>query len=167
MTTINKLKINKKINKVSSLNEKLNGFTEQVDRQEQYSRQNYILIHGITEGNEENTNDLALKIFKEKLDIELTQRDLDRTHRISKNDKRNNRPRPVIVKFIRSNDMKKIFSKKKLKNSGISIAENLTKLRMSKLSKAREEFGFKNVWIVDGSICYIGEGSQFPKTYYD
>ena len=167
MTTINKLKINKKINKVSSLNEKLNGFTEQVDRQEQYSRQNYILIHGITEGNEENTNDLALKIFKEKLDIELTQRDLDRTHRISKNDKRNNRPRPVIVKFIRSNDMKKIFSKKKLKNSGISIAENLTKLRMSKLSKAREEFGFKNVWAVDGSVCYIGEGSQFPKAYYD
>ena len=167
MTTINKLKINKKINKVSSLNEKLNGFTEQVDRQEQYSRQNYILIHGITEGNEENTDDLALKIFKEKLDIELTQRDLDRTHRISKNDKRNNRPRPVIVKFIRYNDMKKIFSKKKLKNSGISIAENLTKLRMSKLSKAREEFGFKNVWTVDGSICYIGEGSQFPKAYYD
>ena len=162
------MKINKKINKVSSLNEKLNGFTEQVDRQEQYSRQNYILIHGITEGNEENTNDLALKIFKEKLDIELTQRDLDRTHRISKNDKRKNRPRPVIVKFIRYNNRKKIFSKKKqLKISGISIAESLTKLRMSKLSKAREEFGFKNVWIVDGSICYIGEGSQFPKTYYD
>ena len=134
MTTINKLKINNKINKVSSLTEKLNGFTEQVNRQEQYSRQNYIRIHGITEGNEENTDDLALKFFKEKLDIELTQRDLDRTHRISKNDKKNNRPRPVIVKFIRYNDRKKIFSKKKqLKISRISIAESLTKLRMSKL----------------------------------
>ena len=120
---------------VSSLNEKLNGFTEQVDRQEQYSRRNCLLIHGITEGNQENTDDLALEIFREKLDIELTQRDLDRTHRIGKNDKRSNRPRPVIVKFIRYNDRKKIFSKKKqLKNSGISITESLTKLRMSKLA---------------------------------
>ena len=54
---------------VSSLNEKLNGITEQVDRQEQYSRRNCLLIHGITEGNQENTDALALEIFKEKLDI--------------------------------------------------------------------------------------------------
>ena len=112
---------------VSSLNEKLNGFSEQVDWQEQYSRRNCLLIHGITEANRENTDDLALEILREKLDIELTQRDLDRTHRIDKNDKRSNRPRPVIVKFIRYNGRKNIFSKKKqLKNSGISITESLT-----------------------------------------
>ena len=43
---------------VRSLNEKLNGITEQVDWQEQYSRQNSLLIHGITEENQENTDDL-------------------------------------------------------------------------------------------------------------
>ena len=87
---------------------------------------------------------------------------------MGKNDKTSNRPRLVIVKFIRYNDRKKIFSKKKqFKNSGISITESLTKLRMGKLAKAREEFGFRNVWTVDGTICYIGEGSQFPKTYYN
>ena len=59
---------------VSSLNEKLNGITEQVDRQEQYSRRNCLLIHGITEGNQENTDALALEIFKEKLDIKPTQK---------------------------------------------------------------------------------------------
>ena len=37
------------------LNEKLHGFTEQVDRQEQYSRRNCFLIDGITEENQENT----------------------------------------------------------------------------------------------------------------
>ena len=138
-----------------------------MDRQEQYSRRSCLLIHGITEGKQENKDDLALEIFREKLDIELTQRDLERTYRIGKNDKRSNRPRPVIVKFIRYND-RKIFSKKKqLKNSVISITESLAKLRMSKLAIAREEFGFRNVWTVDGRICYIGEGSQFPKTYYN
>ena len=45
---------------LSSLNEKLSGFTVQVDRQEQYSRPNCFLIHGITEGNQENTDDLSL-----------------------------------------------------------------------------------------------------------
>ena len=94
-----------------SLNEKLNGITEQVEWQEQYSRWNCLLIHGITEGNQENTDDLALETFREKLDVELILRDLDRTHRIGKNYKSSNRPRPVIVKFIRYNDRKKIFSK--------------------------------------------------------
>ena len=146
----------------------LKDFTEQVDQQEQYSRRNCLLIHGMTEGNQENTDYLALEIFRENLDIELTQRDLDRIHSIGKNDKKSNRPRPATVKFIGYNDRKKIFSKKKqLKNFGISIMESLTKLRMSKLAKAREEFGFRNEWTVDGRICYIREGSQFPKTYYN
>ena len=107
--------------------------------------------------NQENTDDLAL--FREKLDIKLTQRDLDRTHRIGKNDKRKNRPRPVIVKFIRYYDRKNISRKKPLKNSGISKTESLTKLGMSKLAKAREEYGFRNVWTIDGRISYIEEGS--------
>ena len=41
---------------VSSLNEKLNCISKQVDRQEQYSRRNCFLIHGITEENQENTD---------------------------------------------------------------------------------------------------------------
>ena len=131
---------------VSFLNEKLNCITEQVDRQEQYSSRNYLLIHGITGGNQENTDTLAIEIFKEELITKLTQRDLDRTRRIGKNDKSSNRPRPVIVKFIRCNDRKKVFSKKKhLKSSGISITESLAKLRLGKIAKAREEFGFRNV----------------------
>ena len=59
---------------VSSLNEKLNCIAKQGDRQEQYSRRYCLLIHGITEGNQENTDALALEMFKEKLDIELTQK---------------------------------------------------------------------------------------------
>ena len=155
-----KKKIEELRGEFSSLNEKLNGITEQVDWQEQYSRRNCLLIHGITEGDQKNTDGFALEIFREKLDIELKQRDLDRTHRIGKNDKRSNQPRPVIVKFIRYSDRKRIFLKEKqLKNSGISITESLTKSRMSKPAKVREEFGFRNVWTVDGRICYIGEDS--------
>ena len=109
------------------MNEKLNYITKQEDWQEQYYRQNYLLIHDITAGNQKNTDALALEIFKEKLDIELTQRDLDRTYWIGQNDKDNNRHRSVNVKFIWYNDKKKVFPKKKqLKIFGISI----TKLRI-------------------------------------
>ena len=100
-----------------------------MDCQEQYSRRNYLLIHGITGGNQENTDGLALEIFREKLDIELTQTDIYRAIPIGKSDKRSSRSRIVFVKFIRYNDKKKNFSKKKqLKSSGISITEGLTKL---------------------------------------
>ena len=75
---------------VSSLNEKLNCITELLDQQEQYSRRNCFLIHEITKDNQENIHALALEILRGKLDIELTQRDLDQTHRIDKHDKSSN-----------------------------------------------------------------------------
>ena len=70
---------------VSSLNEKLNYITEQVDRQEQYFRQNCLPINGITK-KIRKTDAQALEVFK---DIELTHRNLDRTHQIGKNNKSN------------------------------------------------------------------------------
>ena len=115
---------------VSSLNEKLNGITEPLDQQEQYSRRNCLLTHGITEGNQENTDDLALEIFREISDIELDL-DLDRSHPTDKNDKRSNRPTPVIVEFIRYNDRKKILSKKnRIKNPGLQRLDLLHRERI-------------------------------------
>ena len=49
----------------------------------------------------------------------------------------------------------------------MSITKSLTTLRMDELSKVRDEFGFRSVWTADGQICYIGEGSQFRKPYYN
>ena len=67
------------------------------------------------------------------------------------------------MKLSRYNVRKRVFDKKKhLKNSGISLTESLTKLRMQKLEKAGNEFGFKSVWTIDGRICYIGNDSQKP-----
>ena len=93
-------------------NEKCNCIMEQEDQQEQYSRQNWFLIHSMElQESQENTDALDLEIFKEKLDIKLIQKDLDQTDWIDKDDKKSNRSRPV---------MKKVFAKKKqLKSTGI------------------------------------------------
>ena len=48
---------------ISFLNQKPNCITEQVYWQEQYSSRSCLLIYGITEENQENTDALALEIF--------------------------------------------------------------------------------------------------------
>ena len=75
---------------------------------------------------------------------EVNEIDPDRKHRLRapKDDK----VRPIILKFARFNIRSRIFrNKKKLKRKKVSITESLTKMRMEALKRAREEFQFPNV----------------------
>ena len=100
------------------------------------------------------------------MDIDLSVNDIDRSHRIGKSNPR--MKRPIIVKFVRYNYQRKVFSnKKKLKDSGISITESLTALWMEELSKARNEHGLKNVWTIDDKILFKENGSNKAKLFYD
>ena len=65
-----------------NMNKKIKKLERIVDRQEQYSRRNCLLLHGITEDERENTDELILETLNEKMHINLTPSDLDRTHRI-------------------------------------------------------------------------------------
>ena len=111
-------------------------------------------MHGIAETNDENTDDLVLKAINEKLDVEITENEIDRSHRIGRK-KDGQKPRPIIVKLTRYNTRKKVFaSKRRLKGTGVSITESVTAKRMEQLNKAREERGFTNVWTNDGKILF-------------
>ena len=57
---------------------------EKVDRLEQYSRRNCLLIHGVKEEKSENNNGLALLITKNDLNEEVKLIEIDRTHRFGK-----------------------------------------------------------------------------------
>ena len=67
---------------VSDLNISVKYLENQLDRQEQYSRRNCILIHGITKTQDEKTDDISLCTINEHLELELTEKQLDRTHRL-------------------------------------------------------------------------------------
>ena len=82
-------------------------------RQEQYSRRNCILIHGLKEEIDESTDDRVLKLFREELNEDVLLADLDRTNRIGKKRDSSSKPRPVIVKFTRYNIREKLFKSKK------------------------------------------------------
>ena len=70
-------------------------------KQEQYSRRDCLLLYGIPENKNEKTDDLCFAIINEHLELSITEADIERTHRTEKS-------RPIIVKFVRYNDRKKV-----------------------------------------------------------
>ena len=73
------------------------------DRPEQYSRRNCLLVHGIAEEKKEITDEVMINTLNETLDLDVTLRDLERTHRIGKPKKTRGKTLPIIVKFVRQN----------------------------------------------------------------
>ena len=87
-------------------------------------------MHGVEEQEQENTDNIVLNVIKEHLDIELSVKDLDRSHRIGKRNSKSKR-RPITIKFISYNDRREIFNnKKQLKGTGVSITKSLTAGKM-------------------------------------
>ena len=140
--------------KVLILSKEKKDLEQIIDRQEQYSRRNCILIHGVKEEQNEDTDNVVVKLIKDNLEEDVDLTELDRSHRIGKK-KSNGKARPIIVKFAQYNVRRKVFyNKKKLKGKNISITESLTKFQMEKLQEARELYDRKNVWTYDGRIMF-------------
>ena len=153
---------------VLSMERKIEQQSKSIELQEQYSRRNCVLVHGIKETKDEDTDKIVIDIISKDLDIIVDEKDLDRSHRIGRMASNLGKPRPIIVKFSRYNMRKKVFSsKKKLKGKNISITESLTSLRMEKLTKARNEYGFQNVWSSDGKILFKENGQGKAKVYFE
>ena len=160
---------------MTSLKEKFFQVDKTLDRQEQYSRRNCLLVHGVEENNNEDTDQEIINIVKNDLGEEITIHDIDRTHRLGKRKLDNNVPRPIIVKFTRYNVRNKIFkSKKKFKGKTVSITESSwiekieRKRRVVELKKAREMYGFKNMWSQDGKILFSDVNDRNKvKAFYD
>ena len=120
-------------NEVSSLKERIDLLEKKSDESEQYSRRNCSLVPGVEEQKQENTENIVLSVIKEHLDIELSVKNLDRSHIIGKRNSKSKR-RPIIVKFIGYNNRREIFNnKKRIKGTGVSITESLTAERMRQL----------------------------------
>ena len=80
---------------------KVENLEKKMNRQEQYSWQNYILIHGSKEKKNKRTYDSFLELFREELNEDALSVDLYRTHKIEQNTETNNKPCRTILKFAR------------------------------------------------------------------
>ena len=107
---------------------------------EQYSRCNSILTHDLPEVKGEDTDSLVIKTVKEKMRLDSSSADIDRTHRLGAPPKHSGKVRPVIVKFVQYNDRRKIYTNKKLlKGTKVSITESLIAERVAKLKELKEK----------------------------
>ena len=102
------------------------------------------------------------------MDETIKSEDIDRSHRLDKpKPLKNDKPCPIIVKFVRYNTRNRIYrNKEKLKGTGISVTESLTAKRINMLEKAREEHTLNNVWSQDGKIMFFDKDTNKVKTYY-
>ena len=148
------------------MDKKIDDLNRVIDRHEQYSRRNCILVHGVKESENEDTNVVVTETLNELLQEKLTDVDIDQIHWLGKL-RKGKQSRPIIIKFARYNIRNGVFkNKKKLKDTSISITESLTQKRIQMLTKARNEFLFKNVWTQDGKLLVKSDDNTI-KVYYD
>ena len=53
-----------------------------LDKQEQYSRRNCVLIHGVDEVEGEDTYESSIKVIEKLMDQKIKPEDMDRSHRL-------------------------------------------------------------------------------------
>ena len=130
---------------IENLVEKQKSLSSEIDDLEQYSRRNCLVLHGVNESNDENTNEIIIKTFSEELGVEIKEDDLDKSHRLGKPKRKDNKPRLIIVMFARYAVRRKTFMNNimKLKGKQLLITESLTSSRMQSLGDTQRKYGVR------------------------
>ena len=74
-----------------------------IDDMEQYSRRSCLVVTGVPEKAEENTDDIILNTATQKLGIKLELHEIAKLHRLgTKKESKEGQPmhRPIVVKFV-------------------------------------------------------------------
>lgn len=130
--------------------------SEKQDDLEQYQRRQCLRIFGVMENSDEDTDTCAIHVARQ-IGVELTKADIDRSHRVGRAGA-SDKPRPIIVKFVSYRKRSEVFRNKKLlKNSGVTVREDLTKFRHTLLKQCISKYGVKQVWSIDGNI-FVKQG---------
>lgn len=144
--------INKLADRVANLENEKAELVLQVDNNEQHSRNECLLIHGVAEADGEDAAALFVSTVNDKLGMTTQRSDVKRAHRLGPK-RADGKPRPVIARFYSMNVRNDIYYKKKLlKGQRVAITENLTKRRLAALNVAKTTYGLKNVWTQEGRI---------------
>lgn len=124
----------------------------ELDRLEMKGRRKMLLMHGVPEEQSEDIAAVVVATINKRLNVtECTQSSITRCQRLGRpSDKKT---RPVMVKFSEVPVRDKVwFAKTKLKGSGLTLSEFLTKTRHAMFMQARHRFGVSKCWTRAGII---------------
>ena len=155
-TTFNEL-IAKKDDQILALQARLTVVEERGDDLEQYSRRNTVRIRGIAESANEDTDGLVKDLAARKLQVNIGDVDIDRSHRVGRrSDEREANGRDIIVRFTSHNTKSAIMrNARKLKGTRLFINEDMTKIRATMAWEARclkRDNKLIDTWTRDGVI---------------
>lgn len=146
---------------LTTLQRQVEYLGREMDRVETRARRKMLLLHGVPEEDSENTTSIVAGIVQNKLNVaEFSSACLSRCHRLGRHSDK--KPRPIAVKFREAPLRDKVwFSKTKLKGTGITLSEFLTKTRHAVFMEARRRHGVKQCWTRDGLIHVVAsDGSR-------
>ncbi len=127
-----------------------------VEDLQQYTRRNCVIVTGVPEaGKNEDTDSKIKELAKDKMDLNIEDIDLDRTHRIGK--PQDGKPRPIVVKFTRYNTRHEFMkNRKKLKGTKVGVNDLLTLEARNLLKRAQDLVQQYNAvlgaWTWDGKV---------------
>ncbi|KAK3107762.1 hypothetical protein FSP39_021717 [Pinctada imbricata] len=138
----------------------------QLEELEQYGRRTSLRFHNVSIPQSSSTDDVVVSICKDKLGVEITTDDINRSHPIGK--PKSNGKAQIICRFRNWKVKNSIYSmKKNLKGDTdrIFITEDLTTYRqriISEISQAKRQGQVSSFWTNDGRI-FVKVSDQSPK----
>lgn len=144
----------------SKLEDRVTQLEKDLEESQQYSRRTNVLVHGVEEEQNEDTDRIVQDLFTQQMGVPLVDRDIARSHRLGR--KVEGTPRPIIVRLLSYRQKKAVYdAKKSLKGTGKAITENLTKKRYELYKQCKLKYGPENVTTLDGRIFHY-TGTQLP-----
>lgn len=146
------------LNTVKVLQQQIDLLQQSTEHIEMHSRRKVLLLHGITEDKAENVAALVSKVVISKLKIDgFKAENIRRCHRMGKAPLSSGKPRPILFKLCDTTVRNKIWmAKTKLKGTGVTLSELLTKNRHNLFMQARQRFGISKCWTQNGIIFVSG-----------
>jgi len=128
---------------------------EKLNASEQYSRRNNLRIFELKEElfeENKNTREAVIDLFKTKLGLHtFDDMNIDKAHRVGKFSNSNNTQRAVIVRLCNQSTAEHVLSqRRKLKSSGITITEDLTKRNVTLLKQVKSLDNVTQAWSKNG-----------------
>lgn len=143
---------------IKSLQKQNQELKNRLEGAEQHSRSKNIRIYGMIEQEAEEIMEKVCGVIGSKLMLKITTDDVDQIYRVGK--KSANTTRPIIVKFTNVKTRNQVLkSRKMLKNTGIVMAEDLSRDRYFLLKEAVQKLGSRNVWTMNGTV-YVNLGNR-------
>lgn len=140
---------------LSSLQKQVELLTLEFDRMEMSRRRKILLFHGVSESKSEDVSKKVTNLITDDLDLpDFTISCIRSAYRLGRS--HNDKPRPIAVKFSTPQMRHNVWvAKTKLKGSGVTISEFLTRNRHNVFMLARQRFGVGKCWTRDGRINII------------